>query len=73
MFEKILVAHDGSDGAERAFQTTLELAASLRLAEVRMISSPCRVLVVSSDESQITSLCSYLQTPGTGFNFHALR
>lgn len=38
MFDKILVAHDGSDGAGRAFDAALELAARLRLAQVHMIS-----------------------------------
>jgi nucleotide-binding universal stress UspA family protein len=37
MFEKILVAHDGSDGAWKAFDAALELAARLR-AGLHMIS-----------------------------------
>ncbi len=37
MFEKILVAHDGSDGAQRAFDVAVELASQLK-AELHMIS-----------------------------------
>ena len=37
MFEKILVAHDGSDGAQRAFETALELSARLN-ADLYMVS-----------------------------------
>lgn len=37
MFEKILVAHDGSDGAWKAFDAALDLAARLR-AGLHMIS-----------------------------------
>jgi nucleotide-binding universal stress UspA family protein len=37
MFEKILVAHDGSDGAQKAFEAAVELASRLR-ADLRMIS-----------------------------------
>jgi nucleotide-binding universal stress UspA family protein len=31
MFEKILIAHDGSDGAQKAFDAAVELAARLRV------------------------------------------
>jgi nucleotide-binding universal stress UspA family protein len=37
MFEQILVAHDGSDGAERAFESALEIAKQLQ-ARLAMIS-----------------------------------
>jgi nucleotide-binding universal stress UspA family protein len=37
MFEKILVAHDGSDGAQKAFDAAVELASRLR-ASLHMIS-----------------------------------
>ena len=37
MFEKILVAHDGSDGAQKAFDAAVELAARLR-ATLHLIS-----------------------------------
>jgi nucleotide-binding universal stress UspA family protein len=37
MFENILVAHDGSDGAQRAFDAAVELASRLR-ANLHMIS-----------------------------------
>jgi nucleotide-binding universal stress UspA family protein len=37
MFDKILIAHDGSEGAVRAFGTALELARRLK-AELHMIS-----------------------------------
>jgi nucleotide-binding universal stress UspA family protein len=37
MFEKILVAHDGSDGAQKAFDAAVELASRLR-ATLHMIS-----------------------------------
>ncbi len=37
MIEKILIAHDGSEGAQRAFDAALELAKSLR-ASLDMIS-----------------------------------
>lgn len=37
MFEKILVAHDGSDGAQKAFDTAVELALQLK-ASLHMIS-----------------------------------
>jgi len=37
MFEKIVVAHDGSDGAQRAFDTAVELASQLK-AKLHMIS-----------------------------------
>ena len=37
MFEKILVAHDGSDGAQRAFDAAVELASRLN-ASLHMIS-----------------------------------
>jgi nucleotide-binding universal stress UspA family protein len=36
MFEKILVAHDGSDGAQRAFDAAVDLAARLQ-ASLHMI------------------------------------
>jgi len=37
MFEKILVAHDGSDGAQKAFDAAVELASRLQ-ASLHMIS-----------------------------------
>jgi len=37
VFEKLLVAHDGSDGAQRAFDVAVELASQLK-AELHMIS-----------------------------------
>jgi nucleotide-binding universal stress UspA family protein len=37
MFEKILVAHDGSDGARKAFDAAVELASRLRVS-LHMIS-----------------------------------
>ena len=37
MFEKILVAHDGSDGAQKAFDAAVELASRLRTS-LHMIS-----------------------------------
>jgi nucleotide-binding universal stress UspA family protein len=37
MFEKILVAHDGSDGAQKAFDAAVELASRLH-ASLHMIS-----------------------------------
>ncbi len=37
MFEKILVAHDGSDGAQNAFDVAVELASQLK-AHLHMIS-----------------------------------
>ena len=37
MFEKILVAHDGSDGAQKAFDAAVELASRLK-ATLHMIS-----------------------------------
>src|SRR5580658_1320678 len=37
MFENILIAHDGSDGAERAFDAAVELASRLH-ANLHMIS-----------------------------------
>lgn len=37
MFERILVAHDGSDGAQRAFDAAVELASRLK-ATLHMIS-----------------------------------
>jgi nucleotide-binding universal stress UspA family protein len=37
MFDRILVAHDGSDGAQKAFDTAVELAAHLK-ASLHMIS-----------------------------------
>lgn len=37
MFEKILVAHDGSDGAQRAFDAAVELASRLK-SKLHMIS-----------------------------------
>jgi nucleotide-binding universal stress UspA family protein len=37
MFRKILVAHDGSEGAQKAFDTAVELAVELR-ATLHMIS-----------------------------------
>jgi nucleotide-binding universal stress UspA family protein len=37
MFERILVAHDGSDGAQKAFDAAVELASRLR-ANLHMIS-----------------------------------
>jgi nucleotide-binding universal stress UspA family protein len=37
VFEKILVAHDGSDGAQKAFDTAVELALQLQ-ATLHMIS-----------------------------------
>jgi nucleotide-binding universal stress UspA family protein len=37
MFEKILVAHDGSEGAQKAFDAALELASRLRTS-LHMIS-----------------------------------
>jgi nucleotide-binding universal stress UspA family protein len=37
MFEKILVAHDGSDGAQRAFDAAIDLASRLH-ATLHMIS-----------------------------------
>jgi nucleotide-binding universal stress UspA family protein len=37
MFEKILIAHDGSDGAQKAFDAAVELASRLR-ASLHMIS-----------------------------------
>lgn len=37
MFERILIAHDGSDGARKAFDVAVELAAGLR-AGLHMIS-----------------------------------
>jgi nucleotide-binding universal stress UspA family protein len=37
MFEKILVAHDGSDGAQKAFDAAVELASRLR-GSLHMIS-----------------------------------
>ena len=37
MFEKIVVAHDGSDGAQRAFDTAVELASQLK-AKLHMVS-----------------------------------
>ena len=37
MFKRILVAHDGSDGAQRAFDAAVELAADLK-ATLHMIS-----------------------------------
>jgi nucleotide-binding universal stress UspA family protein len=37
MFEKILVAHDGSEGAQKAFDAAVELASRLR-ANLHMIS-----------------------------------
>ncbi len=37
MFEKILVAHDGSDGAQKAFNAAIELASRLK-AKLHMIS-----------------------------------
>ena len=37
MFRKILVAHDGSDGAQRAFDTAVQLSAELK-AVLHMIS-----------------------------------
>ena len=37
MFEKILVAHDGSDGAQKAFDVAIELASQLK-ARLHMIS-----------------------------------
>jgi len=37
VFEKILVAHDGSDGAQRAFDVAVELASQLQ-ATLHMIS-----------------------------------
>jgi nucleotide-binding universal stress UspA family protein len=46
MFEKILVAHDGSNGAWKAFEAALDLAARLR-SGLHMISvAHCSVLVV---------------------------
>ncbi len=37
MFERILVAHDGSDGAQKAFDAAVELASQLK-AKLHMIS-----------------------------------
>lgn len=37
MFEKILVAHDGSDGTQRAFETALDLPLLLD-ADLYMVS-----------------------------------
>ena len=37
MFEKILVAHDGSEGAQKAFDAAVELASRLR-AKLHMVS-----------------------------------
>src|SRR5438552_1039434 len=63
MFERILVAHDGSDGAARAFEAALELATRLRLDQVHMISVeedlPCHAQTIGEIDEEKESEDTY--------------